>query len=253
MVFEWMDTDLWSLRRRVHELSPLFLKVTAKSVLKVVKVFADMDGQGPAVHTGITTKDPGSAYDLSADTCQDINPNDILVSDVETTKPTVKLADLEVVIASESFDAFRLQGFSIRAPEIWKGVLPTPACDVWSVGVTLAHVLTSRALFGVIDQTARIDDVPLEISQAAWAIGKIIQLIGPLKRDESPKYTQEFDLAEALVDMGVIKVGSLEEELTKVNASTDCTGFIRYLLTLDHEKRPTAEQALQHPWLKALD
>jgi hypothetical protein len=52
MVFEWMDTDLWSLRARAQELGQPFLKVTAKSILEAVKVFSDMDGQGPVVHTG---------------------------------------------------------------------------------------------------------------------------------------------------------------------------------------------------------
>ncbi|KAK2807229.1 hypothetical protein FQN50_005516 [Emmonsiellopsis sp. PD_5] len=234
MIFEWMDSDLWSLRGAKHELGPSFLKVTAKSVLEAVRVFADMDGQGAAVHT-------------------DINPNNILVSGAKTSTPIVKLADLEGVIAAGKFDAYRLQGLSIRAPEIWKGVSPTPACDVWSVGVSLAHFLASRALFGIMDKTARITSVPLETSQAAWAIGKIIQLLGPPNRDEDPKYTEEFDLAEAVVEMGIIKMGSLEEELGKVNAPVDCVEFIRYLLTLDHEKRPTAEQALQHPWLQTFD
>ena len=80
-----------------------------------------------------------------------------------------------------------------------------------------------------MDKDARVNDVPLETSQAAWAIAKIIQLVGPVKRDENPNYTVEFDLAEALVDMGTIKMGSLEQELSKADAPPDCVEFIRYL------------------------
>ena len=52
MVLEWMDTDLWSLRSRAQKLGRPFLKVAAKSILEAVKVFSDMDGQDPVVHTG---------------------------------------------------------------------------------------------------------------------------------------------------------------------------------------------------------
>lgn len=104
-----------------------------------------------------------------------------------------------------------------------------------------------------MDKDARVNDVPLETSQAAWAIAKIIQLVGPVKQDENPKYTVEFYLAEVMVDMGTIKMGSLEQELAKVDAPADCVEFIRYLLDLDHTNRPTAEQALQHPWRQSLE
>ncbi|KAI1912707.1 hypothetical protein LOZ12_002615 [Ophidiomyces ophidiicola] len=160
---------------------------------------------------------------------------------------------VHTVIPSGADTKSRAQGLSIRAPEIWKGVAPTPACDVWSVGVTLAHFLAAGPLFGIVDKTSRIQSVPLETSQAAWAIGKIIQIIGPIKRDENPRYKEEFDYAEGLVEMGIINMGPLEEELSKTGAPKDCIEFIKYLLTLDHEQRPTAAQALQHPWLNIHD
>ncbi|WEW59406.1 hypothetical protein PRK78_004878 [Emydomyces testavorans] len=235
MVFEWMDADLWSLRARAQELGQPFLKATARSILEAVKVFSDMDGQDPVVHTEL----------------KDINPNNVLVSNVDSPKPSVKLSDLGAVIPSEGFDEWRLQSLATRAPELWKGVLPAPPCDVWSVGVTLAHFLAARALFGPGDQNAHANSLPKEINQAAWAIGKIVQLVGPLERNENPKYKLEFDLAELFVKRGIIKMGSLEEELARVNAAADCISFIRYLLTLDHKKRPTAEQALQHGWLQS--
>lgn len=91
------------------------------------------------------------------------------------------------------------------------------------------------------------------MNKSAWAIGKIIKLIGLLERDEDPKYRLEFDLAELFVEQGLIKVGSLEEELAKVNAPKGCVDFIYHLLTIDDKRRPTAAQALQHPWLQNLE
>jgi serine/threonine protein kinase len=96
----------------------------------------------------------------------------------------------------------------------------------------------------------RVTSVPIETSQAACSIAKIIQLIGPLSRKEDAKFTEEFDIAEALVEMGTITIGSLEEELAKAEAGQECLEFIRYLLTLDPEKRPTAKQALEHTWFR---
>jgi len=32
----------------------------------------------------------------------------------------------------------QLQGDAIRAPEIWRGADPTPAMDVWSLGVSVS-------------------------------------------------------------------------------------------------------------------
>lgn len=103
------------------------------------------------------------------------------------------------------------------------------------------------------DQDCRVQEFPLEVNKSAWAIGKIIKLIGSVKRDEDPKYQLEFDLAELFVNQGLIEVGTLEEELAKVNAPKGCIDFIHHLLTIDDKTRPTAEQALQHPWLRNLD
>ncbi|EZF34712.1 hypothetical protein H109_00303 [Trichophyton interdigitale MR816] len=116
-------------------------------------------------------------------------------------------------------------------------MLPRPPRQMWSVGVT----------------DCRVQEFPLEVNKSAWAIGKIIKLIGSVKRDEDPKYQLEFDLAELFVNQGLIEVGTLEEELAKVNAPKGCIDFIHHLLTIDDKTRPTAEQALQHPWLRNLD
>ncbi|EFR04201.1 hypothetical protein MGYG_07208 [Nannizzia gypsea CBS 118893] len=198
---------------------------TARFILKAVKAFSDMDGHFTAVHT---------------------------VSKAELSKPTIKLGDLGAIIPSEGFDHCRLQGVEIRAPEIWKGALPTPPCQVWSVGVTLTHFFANRVIFGNWDQDCRAQEFPLEVNKSAWAIGNIIKLIGPIKRDEDPKYQAEFDLAEIFVKHGLVKVGSLEEELAKVNAPKGFVDFIHYILTIEDKTRPTAEQALQHPWLQGL-
>ena len=55
MVFEWMEHDLWSLRRRKRPPGSTFPKTIAKSVLQALVAISDMDGQCAGVHTGSST------------------------------------------------------------------------------------------------------------------------------------------------------------------------------------------------------
>ncbi len=51
----------------------------------------------------------------------------------------------------------------------------------------------------------------------------------------------------------VLTIGTLREELARVPGppiSPDLIEFIHYLLVIDHTKRPTAIEALQHPYLR---
>ena len=66
----------------------------------------------------------------------DINPNNVLLSGLETPTPVVKVGDLGNLLI-EGVDSVRLQGHAIRAPEVWKGHGCWPASDVWSLGVTV--------------------------------------------------------------------------------------------------------------------
>ena len=53
MVFEWMESDLWSLRGRWRrDLSPNFPKTLARWVLMGLEAIGDVDGQGVGVQTG---------------------------------------------------------------------------------------------------------------------------------------------------------------------------------------------------------
>lgn len=104
-----------------------------------------------------------------------------------------------------------------------------------------------------MDVGFRVSSVPVETSQAACSIAKIIRLIGPITRSEDLQYTDEFDLAEIVAQMDALPAHSLEEELKTFEVEQDCLEFIRWLLTLDPEMRPTAKQALEHPWLRGLD
>jgi serine/threonine protein kinase len=86
--------------------------------------------------------------------------------------------------------------------------------------------------------------------QAACSIGKIIQLVGLFPWDCDSNYTEEFELAKLLLKKGPIKSRPLEAELSSMEVPNDCVDFILHLRALDPYERPTAEQALKHPWLR---
>lgn len=55
------------------------------------------------------------------------------------------------------------------------------------------------------------------------------------------------------MDHPFITVGSLRQELEKISSpkvSEQFLDFIESLLVVDHTKRPTAVEALQHPYLR---
>lgn len=118
----------------------------------------------------------------------------------------------------------------------------------------LAHWLLGRPIFGASDKI-------VEGLTEAWCIAKIERLIGPVGDFTGPdEIGDEFDAAAFLKDLEadppigkVIKVQPLRQELEQITdptVSPALLDFIDSLLIVDVEKRPTAEQALQHFYLK---
>lgn len=164
----------------------------------------------------------------------------------------------------------RLQSLPCRAPEVWQGLGCRHSSDVWSFGVTVsAHIylfwrkliwklarrLSTRPLFGPSDKI-------IEGHTEAWCIAKIIRLVGPLGDPiDCQTYKEEFELAEQLAvmenphnGMKLINGGNWREELQRLPGppvSPELLDFIESLLIVDHSKRPTASEALLHPYLQS--
>ena len=129
------------------------------------------------------------------------------------------------------------------------------SCGCW-LTVKLAHWLSHSAIFGPHDKI--VQDL-IE----AWCIAKIRRLVGPMESPVNSNYGEEFALAEYLetspfrhrddsLERQFITVGTLRQELEKISApkvSPELLDFIEFLLVVDHTKRPTAVEALQHPYL----
>ncbi|KAL5894811.1 hypothetical protein ACKVWC_000029 [Pyricularia oryzae] len=234
LVFEWLDHCLWNVKSDKFRSDPALIpKLVARSVLSALATFERLG----KVHT-------------------DINPNNILLSSTVTSGDLIKICDLGVMM-DEGYTKHRLQSLPCRAPEVWKGQGVSHASEVWSVGVTLAHWLLGRAIFGA-------DDKIIEGHTEAWCIAKIQRLVGQFDvYTGQEKIEEEFDVAASLLDMELdethgnlqgklINAGSLRQELERIEnppIAPDLVDFIESLLILDETKRPTAEEALRHSFL----
>ncbi len=98
-----------------------------------------------------------------------------------------------------------------------------------------------------------------------WCIAKLMRLVGPIGTPDPSKtdIVDEFALAEYFeketfvhpqtgIEESFIKVGGIRQELEKVEGPIEsrCIDFIESLLVVDPLRRPSAREALQHPWLK---
>jgi serine/threonine protein kinase len=65
------------------------------------------------------------------------------------------------------------------------------------------------------------------------------------------EYTDDFIVAEAILQEGMVKDPELCQQLEQKEVPSDCINFIEHLLTVDPEKRPTVDEALSHPYLQS--
>ncbi|OBT99172.1 hypothetical protein VE01_02621 [Pseudogymnoascus verrucosus] len=231
LVLEWMDTELRLISSSAFRSGEL-PKHVARQVLKALWVLYYID----SAHT-------------------DVNLNNILISNLNSPVPVVKLADLGMV-TPEGFNSQRLQSLPCRAPEVWKNQGVSHASDIWSLGVTLVHWLLGKSIFGARDK--RVEGLT-----EAYCIAKLERLVGPLgdlPEGLSVEAREEFRMAALLRDMDMpppgkgklIDVRPLREELEQLQDPVVPPGlidFIESLIVVDMEKRPIAHDALKHPYL----
>lgn len=122
----------------------------------------------------------------------------------------------------------------------------------------MAHWLAGRTIFGPADKI-------VEGCVEHWCIAKLMRLVGPIPVPDASKteIVDEFALAEYFeketfvhpetgLEQPFIRVGTIRQELEKVEGpiDPDCITFIESLLVAEPAKRPSAKEALKHPWLR---
>ena len=124
----------------------------------------------------------------------------------------------------------------------------------------MAHWLAKRPIFGASDKI-------LDGLTEAWCIAKIKRLVGPIDPPVKSEYAEDFETADYLESESFqtpemterrksITVGTIRHDLEGLPAGTiskECIDFIESLLIIDHTKRPSARDALKHPFITGID
>lgn len=173
----------------------------------------------------------------------DLKPENILVKSYSRCE--VKVIDL----GSSCFETDHLcsyvQSRSYRAPEVILGLPYDKKIDVWSLGCILAELCTGNVLFQ--------NDSP------ATLLARVIGIIGPIDqamlakgRDTYKYFTKNHMLYERNQETNrleylIPKKSSLRHRLPM--GDQGFIDFVGHLLEINPKKRPSASEALKHPWL----
>lgn len=175
----------------------------------------------------------------------DLKPENILIKSYSRCE--IKVIDLGSSCFQNDNLSLYVQSRSYRAPEVIIGNSYDQKIDLWSLGCILAELSSGDVLFP--------NDALVIL------LARVIGMLGPIDIEmlengqEMHKYfTEDFDLYqinEETDEMEYIipQETSLEEHLQVSDALF--IDFVRSLLEINPQKRPTASEALQHPWLSS--
>lgn len=173
----------------------------------------------------------------------DLKPENILVKSYSRCE--IKIIDLGSSCFQTDHLCSYVQSRSYRAPEVILGLPYDQKIDIWSLGCILAELCTGNVLF--------------QNDSLATLLARVVGILGPIdpevlaKGRDTHKYftknhmlyerNQETDQLEYLIP----KKTSLSHRLPM--GDQGFVEFVGYLLQNNPTKRPTASEALRHPWL----
>ncbi|XP_051136442.1 uncharacterized protein LOC127255105 isoform X2 [Andrographis paniculata] len=174
----------------------------------------------------------------------DLKPENILVKSYSRCE--VKVIDL----GSSCFETDHLcsyvQSRSYRAPEVILGLPYDKKIDIWSLGCILAELCTGNVLF-------QNDSPATLLARVIGIIGSVDQEMLAKGRETYKYFTKNHMLYERNQDTNrleylIPKKSSLRHRLPM--GDQGFIDFVAHLLEVNPSKRPSASEALKHPWLQ---
>jgi len=213
----------------------------------------------------------------------DVKPENILLESYSRAK--VKLIDFGSSCFVNDRQSSYIQSRSYRAPEVILGMPYDDKIDVWSLGCVIAEMYTSQVTFcnhNIISMLARIEAIcgpfPKHMREKSKhgdkffkKSGLLYRKVGGCTNEEAPGITdtadsemdeEEDDCNGSIFEIYRPKLTTLSERLgfkvdlfgiaNKTEEEKEqalFTDFVQTLLMVDPDARPTASEALQHPWI----
>mmetsp|Transcript_22158 Transcript_22158/g.53029 ORF Transcript_22158/g.53029 Transcript_22158/m.53029 type:complete len:694 (+) Transcript_22158:301-2382(+) len=175
---------------------------------------------------------------------RDLKPENILIKSYSRCE--VKVIDLGSSCFTTDHLSSYVQSRSYRAPEVILGMKYDQRIDIWSLGCILAELASGYVLFQNVSLATLL-------ARMVGILGDIPEHMLKGSRYAPQYFTRSGYLYEKSASTGQYqilrpKVSSLERRVPQ--GDEGFLDFLSTLLRIDPEERPTAEAALQHPWLE---
>lgn len=173
----------------------------------------------------------------------DLKPENILIKSYKRCE--IKVIDLGSSCFQTDNLCLYVQSRSYRAPEVILGLPYDQRIDIWSLGCILAELCSGEVLFPN-------DTLVMLLTRMIGMLGPIdMEML--LQGQETHKYfTKEYDLYHVNEETDQTEYIIPEETTLEHHLQVSDIGFIEFvgeLLETNPKRRPTAREALDHPWL----
>ena len=170
----------------------------------------------------------------------DVKPENILLT-TSARKLAKRPQALSVTLADFGSSCFLtdeptqyLQSQAYRAPEVIVGSSYTTKIDMWSVGCVVAELYTGEVLLpaeSALESLVKIKAVLGSIPTTGKLLSVFLDDTGELKSPSNTEYIPPFS--------------------QRFPRDSQLTDFISSLLKIAPDERPTASEALRHPWISS--